>query len=131
MQDDEINRPEVVEEVTTALALYERALDANDTEALEQIFWNSDLVLRFGARECLIGIDDIRRFRSVRSKSGPARKTLKSVVTTFGRDTATVSMLFERENEGNRIGRWTQTWVRLPGGWRIVAAHVSLIARED
>lgn len=130
MEHRDINDSQVLEEVKAALAVYESALDSNDTDALEKIFWNSNFVVRFGARESLIGINEIRRFRSVRDKSGAARKTLNSVVTAFGRDAATVSTLFERENEVTRIGRWTQTWVRMPEGWKIVAAHVSLIARE-
>ena len=26
-----------------------------------------------------------------------------------------------------RVGRQMQTWVRTPGGWRVAAAHVSII----
>jgi hypothetical protein len=55
------------------------------------------------------------------------RKTDKTVITTYGRDAAVASTLFRRDGAPGRVGRQMQTWMRFPEGWRIVAAHVSII----
>lgn len=125
-----INNEKVIEEVRAAFAKYEGALQDNDTEALECIFWQSDSTVRFGARETLIGIEDIRRFRSNRTKSGVPRETLKVLVSAFGDDYATVSILFRRADMPDQIGRWTLTWVKFDDSWRIVSAHVSSIGSQ-
>ena len=39
----EINLPEIVAEVASAFARYERALVANDVAALDQLFWMKSL----------------------------------------------------------------------------------------
>lgn len=125
-----INDVTIVEEVRAAFARYENALRENDTEVLEALFWHSDSTVRFGAKETLIGIQDIRRFRSNRSKANVPRETLKTLVSAFGNDHATVSVLFRRADMLDQIGRWTLTWVRLKDGWRIVSAHVSSIGSQ-
>jgi hypothetical protein len=60
-----------------------------------------------------------------------ARSLSNTVLTTYGRDTGTAMTEFMREGN-TRIGRQSQTWVRLTvdgrEGWRVVAAHVSLMA---
>jgi len=48
------------------------------------------------------------------------------VITTYGRDFATANTEFQRK-QSNRKGRQSHTWLRTPAGWRIVAAHVSLM----
>ncbi len=120
----DINIPEVVAEVADAFAQYEQALVGNDVAVLDTLFWNSPHTVRYGAGELLYGHDEIARFRAARSPAGLARTVLRTVITTFGRDFATASIHFER---GGRIGRQMQTWVRLPEGWRVVAAHVSMM----
>ncbi|WP_207482845.1 oxalurate catabolism protein HpxZ [Arenibaculum pallidiluteum] len=126
IQDPAVNIPEVLAEVTALFERYERALVGNDLATLDALFWDSPLVLRYGAGENLYGIDAIRAFRAERPAGDLARDLTRTVITTFGRDFATANTEFRRRNSG-RTGRQSQTWVRLPQGWRIVAAHVSLI----
>lgn len=122
----EINRPDVLAEVTAAFARYEQALVGNDLETLDRLFWDNPLVLRYGTGENLYGIEAIRAFRSARPATGLARELANTVITTFGADTATANTEFRRRGSGV-AGRQSQTWVRLGEGWRIVAAHVSLL----
>lgn len=120
----ELNLPHVVEELTHAFARYEAALTSNDVAVLDELFWNNPLTLRYGITENLYGYDAIASFRSARSPAGLARTTRNTVITTYGADFATANTEFLRP-PGTRIGRQSQTWVRMPEGWRVVAAHVS------
>jgi Protein of unknown function (DUF3225) len=120
----DINLPEVHAELTALFAAYEDALVNNRVEVLDMLFWDSEHTVRYGVQENLHGIAAIRAFRAARSAQGLARTLHDTVITTFGRDSATAMTTFRRD--GNpRIGRQSQTWQRLPQGWRIVAAHVS------
>ena len=126
MNDPEINLPDVVAEVTAVFARYEDALVMNRVEVLDELFWASPATVRYGAGENLVGIDAIRAFRAARPSAGLSRTLGATVITTFGRDFATAMTEFRRD--GNpRVGRQSQTWVRFAEGWRVVAAHVSLI----
>ena len=122
----DINLPDVVAEVTVAFARYEAALVANHVEVLDELFWNSPHTLRYGAGENLYGYDAIRAFRAGRSPQGLARRVLRTAITTYGQDFATTNIEFRREGS-ERIGRQSQTWVRMADGWRVVSAHVSLM----
>jgi hypothetical protein len=113
-------------ELSAAFARYEDALIHNKLEVLDELFWASAHTVRFGIAEDLYGIEAIRAFRNARSPQGLQRKLLNTVVTTYGADHGTAMTEFRREG-GNKLGRQAQTWVRMPEGWRIVAAHVSLI----
>ncbi len=124
----EINLPDVVEEVTAVFAEYERALVANDVYTLDRMFWDNPHTLRYGATENLYGHDQIAAFRAGRSPAGLAREVRRTAITTYGRDFATANIEFTRAGEP-RIGRQSQTWMRTADGWRIVAAHVSLMER--
>ena len=126
MPDLEINRPDVVAEVAHAFERYEAALVGNDVAALDEFFWNDGRALRYGTTENLYGYANIAAFRAARPSAGLARRVTRSVITTFGADFATTNMEFERDGVA-RKGRQSQTWVRFPEGWRIVAAHVSLL----
>lgn len=120
----EINIPEIHAEVTAAFERYERALVSNDIAVLNELFWNSPHTLRLGMTENLYGYAAITGFRSARSPVGLARRLRNTVITTYGRDFATANTEFLRDSTP-RIGRQSHTWLRLPEGWRIVAAHVS------
>jgi len=122
----EVNAREVVAEVTTAFAAYEQALTGNDVAELDRLFWDDPRTLRYGATENLHGHDEIKAFRAARSAAGLARTLQRTVVTTFGRSFATVNTEFMRSG-AIRIGRQSQTWVRMPDGWKIVCAHVSMM----
>lgn len=123
----QINIPDVHAEVSAAFAAYEAALVGNDVATLDALFWTSPHVVRYGATENLYGHEEILAFRKARPSAGLARTLRRTVITTFGRDFATASTEFTREGT-DRIGRQSQSWARMPEGWRIVAAHVSLMA---
>ena len=123
----EINIPDVVAEMTAVFARYEAALVGNDVATLNELFWPSSHTIRYGIAENLYGHTEIAAFRQARSSIGLARTLHRTVITTFGRDFATASTLFERASAAGKIGRQMQSWVRMAEGWRIVAAHVSLI----
>ena len=123
----QINLPAVLAEVTEAFARYEQALVGNDVAVLDELFWPSAHTLRYGATENLYGYDAIAAFRAARPAAGLARDVLKHVITTYGRDFATSNLEFRRAGS-DRTGRQSQTWLRTPAGWRVVAAHVSLLA---
>lgn len=123
----DINLPDVVAEVTAAFARYEAALVSNDIGVLQELFWHDDRTIRYGIGENLYGIGEIGAFRNARSPIGLARRISRTVITTYGREFATASTLFERDTVPGKIGRQMQSWARMAEGWRIVAAHVSLI----
>lgn len=123
---NEINLPDVLAEVTAVFERYEHALVNNLVDVLDELFWNSRHTVRYGAAENLIGIEAIRAFRAARPAVGLARRLSNTVITTYGRDFATAMTEFQRDGSVRR-GRQSQTWIRLPQGWRVVAAHVSLI----
>jgi hypothetical protein len=122
----DINLPDVVAEVTAAFACYERALVTNDVAVLDDLFWNSPHTLRYGATENLYGYEAICAFRAGRSPQGLARTILRTVITTYGHDLASANIEFLRDGS-TRTGRQSQTWMRTPEGWKVVAAHVSLL----
>lgn len=122
----DINLPDVVAEVERISAQYEKALIHNDVAMLDALFWNSPHTLRYGVTENLYGYEAICAFRAARPATGLDRSVLKTVVTTYGRDMATVNLEFQRA-ANPRSGRQSQTWMRTPAGWRVVSAHVSLL----
>lgn len=123
----EVNIPAVLAEVTAAFQRYEQALVSNDIAVLDALFWHDTRTVRLGAGENLYGIEAIRAFRAARPAAGLQRQLRNTVITTFGSDFAVCSTEFTREGS-ERIGRQQQSWVRLPEGWRIVAAQVSLMS---
>ena len=123
----QVDLPDVLSEVTEQFARYEKALVSNDIAVLDELFRADARTLRYGVGENLYGYDAIMAFRAARSPVGLNRKTAKTVITTYGRDTAVASTLFYRDTLPGRVGRQMQTWVRFAEGWKIVAAHVSII----
>ena len=122
-----IDDPAVKAEVEAAFRAYETALTTNDVPALEALFRDDPLTIRYGIDENLYGMAAIRAFRRARSPVGLDRTLAQTVITTYGRDAATAMTLFTRANAPGKVGRQSQTWMRFPEGWRVVAAHVSLI----
>jgi hypothetical protein len=123
----DIDLPDVLAEVGAAFARYEAALVSNDTAVLGELFRNDPRTLRYGMGENLYGYDAIQAFRGARSPVGLMRRTDRTVISSYGRDTAVASTLFYRDSAPGKVGRQMQTWIRFPEGWRIVAAHVSII----
>lgn len=120
-----VNLPHVKAEVEAVFQRYEAALMSNDLTALDAHFWNDPRVVRFGSAENLYGIDAIRAYRSARDASGVSRQLVHPLITTFGENAAVATTEFIRAGQ---TGRQTQNWIRFPEGWRIVSAHVSLLA---
>ena len=121
-----VNLPSVLADVTAQFARYEKALTGNDVAVLDELFYNSPHTLRYGATENLYGYDEIAAFRAGRPAHGLERNLLKTVITTYGYDFATANVEFQRVGS-TTTGRQSQTWLRTPDGWRVVAAHVSLL----
>ena len=123
-----INDAATVAELRILYPKYEEALVTNDVETLTAMFWASPHVMRFGVTENLYGIEELEAFRKSRPATNLARRLLRLDIVTFGQNFGSVTLEFEREtNDKITRGRQSQTWVRLPEGWRIVAAHVSLL----
>jgi hypothetical protein len=123
----EVDLPDVLAEVTEQFARYEKALVSNDVAVLDELFRADGRTLRYGGGENLYGYEAIMAFRAARSSAGLMRRLAKTLITTYGRDTAVASTLFYRDSAAGKVGRQMQTWVRFPEGWKIVAAHVSMI----
>jgi hypothetical protein len=122
----EINIPDVVAEVRAAFERYERALNANDMDVLDSSFWNDPRTIRYSLMDNAYGFEAIHASRLARPKTDLKRVLTNTVITTFGRDMATANTEFQRVESGRR-GRQSQTWARVPEGWRVVSAHVSLV----
>ncbi len=123
----DIDLPEVVAEVKAAFDKYEKALVSNDVDTLDALFRDDPRTIRYGATEILYGYAEIAAFRAARSPVALGRTISRTVITTYGREFATASTLYERPSAPGKIGRQMQTWVKFPEGWRVVAAHVSLM----
>lgn len=121
-----VNLPDVIAEVTVLCDAYEVALMANDLDTLDALFWSASETLRYGIAENLYGIEEIRAYRVGRTGGSPQRDVLRRVITTHGTEVATCNLEFIRPATGTR-GRQSQTWIRTADGWKIAAAHVSLI----
>ena len=122
----EVNAPDVLAEVEAAFRRYEQALISNDVAVLMELFWRSPLTVRYGIAENLVGWETIDAFRQSRPAVDLDRDLISTVITTYGRDFATASTEYRRKESGRR-GRQSQTWLRTEDGWRVVAAHVSLL----
>ena len=122
----DINLPTVVQEVQDISDRYEQALVSNDVAVLDALFWDSPHTLRYGVGENLYGYADIQAFRAARPATGLARTVLRTCITTYGQDFATVNIEFQRIGT-HHSGRQSQTWLRTADGWKVVSAHVSLL----
>lgn len=123
----QINDPAILAEVRKMLDRYEVALTGNDVAALQSLFWDSALTVRYGAAETLYGAEAIAAFRAARPAGARPRQVLRTHVTSFGTAFATAQVEFRLEGD-SALGLQSQSWVRLEAGWRIAAAHVSYIA---
>jgi ketosteroid isomerase-like protein len=121
----EINHPETQAEVAAIFTAYETALLANDNATLLSMFLDNAATVRYGVSEVQHGFNEISAFRS--SQSPFERQLENTVITTYGRDFATASTLFIRPDLPGQVGRQMQTWVRTADGWKVAAAHVSMM----
>lgn len=123
----EIDIPEIAAEVRAAFDDYERAFIANDIATLNRYFLDAPTTIRYGVADRQLGMDEIRAYRRTAPSTGLERRLDEVVITTYGSDMAVASTLFFRDSAPGKTGRQMQTWIRTPDGWRIVAAHVSVI----
>jgi hypothetical protein len=126
-----VNDPETLAEVEAVFKRYETALVTNDVETLDELFWQDERTIRYGGGENLYGVEEILAFRKGRSAAGLERDVDRTVITSFGTDFATASTLFRRDGAPGKVGRQMQSWVRMADGWRVVAAHVSIIDEQS
>jgi hypothetical protein len=126
MKADQINLPYVVAEICRVFEAYEAALKRNDAAALNEFFWDDPRALRYGISEHNLGIDAIRRWRNAAPAVPATRRLRGTQIVTFGADAASVCTEFATDDTPG-LGRQTQIWMRFDSGWRIVAAHVSVI----
>jgi len=125
-----INDPATLAELHGLYPRYEEALVNNDVATLTAMFWASPYAIRLGAGENLYGVDEIEAFRKSRPTVGLARRQVRLEIVTFGTDFGSVTLEFERDTPNGLVrGRQSQVWVRLPEGWRIVQAHVSILPK--
>jgi hypothetical protein len=123
-----INDPSTHAELAALYPLYEGALVNNDVPTLTAMFWDSPNAIRLGAGENLYGTEEIEAFRKSRPSVGLARRQVRLEIVTFGTDYGSITLEFERDTPNGLVrGRQSQVWVRLPEGWRIVQAHVSIL----
>lgn len=123
----EINIASVKAEVEAVFAAYEKALVSNDVSTLDRLFLDEPTTIRYGGGENLYGYGEIAAFRSARSGSNLQRRLDRTVITTYGAGFATASTLFYRDTAPGKVGRQMQTWMKTAEGWKVVAAHVSVI----
>ena len=120
----EVNRPDVVADITAVFERYETALVANDVDTLDELFWESPEIVRFGLADRQHGFAEVSAFRRSLARQTPPRELRNTVVTTIGTDLALVTTEFVPDGETS-VGRQSQTWSRIDGAWRVVTAHVS------
>ena len=126
----QIDDPAVIAEARAFFDRYEAAIAANDAATLDACFWADPRTVRFGITEILYGIGAIRAFRASVARYAP-RAIRRVHITSFGPDVACTHLEYERTDSG-LIGRETKIMARVPEqGWRVVSAHVSLLAAGD
>jgi hypothetical protein len=120
-----INDPDTLREVTEIFTIYERALLANDNALLASLFLDTPFTIRYGLVDAQHGYHEVVSFRATQAPF--TRRLDRTVITSYGRDCATASTLFVRDDTPGKIGRQMQTWVRTEDGWKVAAAHVSMM----
>jgi Asp-tRNA(Asn)/Glu-tRNA(Gln) amidotransferase A subunit family amidase len=109
-------------DLSAALEAYERAIQANDLEALDAAFAPGDATLRGDAAGLLVGHDRISAFRGVRG--GVAVRDITRIEYRPLTDDAALLVSVSRFRGGG-TGLQTQLWQRVDGVWLITAAHVT------
>ncbi len=122
----EINRQDVLAEVTEQFLRYEKAINTNDVQVLDSLFHNNPFTVRFGMNEELWSYDEIKNFRRTPNTAGIPRQLIKYAITSYGSNMAVANAVFRREGV-DKIGRQSQMWVKFEDGWKVVSAHVSLV----
>lgn len=124
--DKVVNDPIVLAAFEAVFNEYEQALVTNDVATLDRLFWDCPHTVRYGAAENLYGYAAIQSYRSGRPAHNLDRTVIRKSLVTIGADYAVANIEFTRANDA-RIGRQSQAWVQFADGWRVIAAHVSLM----
>lgn len=122
----DVDLADVRAEVERQFHVYEHALMTNDAEALIGFFWADARLTRYGIADRQLGFDQMVAFRRGTPAPTFTRRLENLRITAFGRDFAVAQVEFVRSDTPLR-GFQSQTWVRIEGAWKIVAAHVSMI----
>ena len=122
-----VNEPSTRVSLEAAFQRYEKALTGNDLAVLDELFLDARETIRYGITENLYGIEEIRAFRAARPATSLERQLARTEITTYGDSFGIASTLFRRASAPGKIGRQMQTWIRTSEGWRVAAAHVSMI----
>jgi len=130
-EDLEVNRPEVVDEITLLFEAYEAALVDKNIEVLHNTFWDSEHTIRYAMHENGYGFDEIHQHRISRKKGpGIKEERRRLEILTLGDRFATVNLEFKIRGTED-VGRQTQTWVKFSTtGWKVVTAHVSTMEKH-
>ena len=126
LQPDHIDLPAVRAEVLAEFERYEAALMANDVQALNDFFWCDPRVTRYGIGDRQLGHEALVRYRASVPAPDFTRALWRVRIHTFGPDVAVAQCEFTRSDTPLH-GFQTQTWARMAEGWKIVAAHVSMV----
>ncbi len=105
-----------------AFEAYERAIIANDLDALDAAFASGDATMRGDAAGLLVGHDAISAFRGVRG-GVPARTIERIEYRELAPDVALLVSV--SRYVGGGTGLQTQVWQRFDDRWLITAAHVT------
>jgi hypothetical protein len=120
----QLNRPDVVSEVSASFEAYESALLADDLDALDEWFWHDDRVVRFAFGAVQHGWDEVSAARRALPRQTPPRTLVSLDVVAMGADVAAVYAVFALTGLGTRVLQ-SQVWARVGAQWRVAAAHVS------
>ena len=128
----EIDLPEVVAEVTAEFERYEKALVSNDVATLgRDISQRSAHHPLRRRREFFTAMPRSRRSAPRARRPALRARCRRPSSAPTAATHAVASTLFHRPTMPGKIGRQMQTWVRFPEGWRVVAAHVSVIDETE
>lgn len=126
IDEQQVNLPEVVAEITKIFYEYEQALMTNHVENLNQYFWQDERVTRYGIADRQFGINELIAYRQATPAPDFTRILENLRVITVDESMAICQVEFVR-NDITLRGFQTQTWIKMEGVWRIVSAHVSMI----
>lgn len=108
--------------------MYEKALNDNDINVMNKLFYNNDFVVRYGYTENLYGYTEIVNFRYKRNPTTAPRVLCRNSVILLQDDIAIINSEFVR---GSINCRQTQVWHLFTDGWKIITAHISALNAQD
>lgn len=114
-------------EVLAEFHRYEAALVAGDLDVMGEVFTDSPELVRFGIADLQVGSAEVAQWRLRQPPPAPGRRLFDTRVMAVGPDAAVVTTLFDYPGQTS-VGRQSQTWLRTDEGWRVVHAHVSVVA---